>query len=1017
MSIGDSTTDRPAPSGSPAGAPPDAAAASDQPGEAAEPPEAWPDIDPQAARQLLNFGLASEDIPTATGVKLHIPPDLSQVAELLPHLEVLSYLGGGGMGAVFRACQPELGREVAVKLLPPDLAADPLWCERFRTEARVAALLDHPNLVMIHDSGVTTEGHPFYVMEYVQGTDLQRIIERSTVRPRLPLERCGEIIWCLADALGYLHQQGLVHRDIKPANVLLGEDGKVKLADLGLVQRDASLSAITRLTVPGMAVGTPDYMAPEQADGGVVDHRSDWYSLGVLLYEMLTGKPPRGAWPPPSRVARLPRQVDRLVATLLQPAPERRPDSAGDVKRCLQRVPGLLPAGMPGARSWRPWMVPAAAGCAVALVAGAGLQAWNRGGAEDPVTMPAPADAEVVRDAHSAIDADSDAVPPDLAAGPLNDHRTNSLGMALVPVAGIDGLIGRHEVRQGDWQEFKRALDAGVGAADDPAAEARTTDPDAAVSGVSWHEAVAFCNWLTERERSVGLLAPGQRYRLPTDGEWSLAAGLDEAERDYPEQHVEGSGHGPYPWGDYWPPPDGSGHFGAGTDLNPLWDQFADALRLGNPAAVQGVLHQLHRQVDPGSMLDSFIQLALKLWGSDGTPDFGTGRVFAGRTSQWSMGDLWLPHPLAEAVAELTHGMLFNANDWPIKNSTMNLAGNHRFGSFWLGTTDLGDGDLYWAGGERLESWGVQDALLMERPPGYQLAIDVGPPQEMRWRSPMDPDVGTLLLWTYPVEEPAAFVAFNLNCDRALARFRSLLQPELDEASMRWRGAGPDGPVAVEQFPASPSGLHDLEGNVAEWVADVWLVPGDGSQPVKPGFGWLRGGSFKLSRPGEARTALRSGFRRRAPLDEAPADAGFRVVLTYDPDPAPQLPMPGWNDLNWVLVPQPTGWRQADAMARRLGGRLASTPEPEALDALGEWLDRKGVREVWLGGLRLGGQWQWPSGEHLAWRAWHPRTVTWISGRAVMSAARNHGSWNWHASSEDLRLPFVIEWTDEQLRP
>ena len=984
-------------------------------------------------QQLLQVGLSSDDIPTTASVKLHIPPDITQVAELLPHLQVREYIGGGGMGAVFRACQPDLNREVAVKLLPPELAADPLWSERFRTEARVAALLDHPNLVMIHDSGMTTAGHPYYVMEYVRGNDLQQVIETASGRPCLPLQRCGEILWRLTDALGYLHFHGLVHRDIKPANILLGEDGRVKLADLGLVQ-DGSTNTTGRgrLTVPGMAVGTPDYMAPEQAAGGVVDHRSDWYSLGVLLYEMLTGKPPRGAWPPPSRLVKVPRQVDRLVSTLLQPDPARRPDTAADVKRCLQRVPGLLAVGMPGARGWRSWLVPATVGAAAMVATAAVVRIWP----EADHGQPTPTHGQRVS---------SDGTNPGAAAGlrrPLKAPWTNSLGMTLTPVPGIDGLVGRHEVRQRDWQAFQQAAQAGAGLNRDvlemgdgdhagpgmaagnetgstAAPDQAAANGEVAVSGVSWHEAVAFCRWLTEHERSAGLLTPDQRYRLPTDREWSLMAGLEESPRVYPEQLPTGgpADYGPFPWGESWPPPEGIAHFGRGDDLEAVWERFTEALRDDNLPALHAALDHLRRRTDPGSTLDSFIDLAVKLWGTGEPPEFGTSRVFRGRTSQWFMGDLWLPHPLAEAVALFTHGMLFNTNDWPIKNSTMNLARNHRFQQFWLGTTDLGDGGLYWGRGDRLESWGALDVQLYERPPGYQLAIDAGPPQEMQWCSPLDPSVGTLLLWTYPIERPAEFTAFNLNCDRALAHFRRLLQDDLEEASMRWRGTA-DGPLAVGRFPADARGLHDLAGNVAEWVADAWIVPGDGSQVEPPGFGWLRGSSFRTIRPGEARIEMRTGFRRRVPLDQSPPDAGLRVVLTFDPEPTPRPAMPGWQNHNWLLLTEPVQWREADTVARRLGGRLASVPHPDAMAALGEWLEREGggINEVWLGGNRLAARWEWPSGEPLGWNGWQLDVAPWGRTQPVMSCRRDSQGWRWHATGEREELPFIIEWTDEQLR-
>src|SRR5437867_6228025 len=194
-------------------------------------------------------------------------------------------IGRGGMSVVYLAEHVRLGRKVALKLLSPELSENEKFRERFLRESKIAASIDHPNIVPIYDSD-EAEGTLFIAMRYVQGTDL-----RGLIRSRAPLEppRVVSLATQIASALDAAHMHGLVHRDVKPGNVLLTHEDHVYVADFGLTKRALSVSGLTET---GQLVGTIDYIAPEQAKGDPVDGRADVYSLGCLAYECLTAEVP-----------------------------------------------------------------------------------------------------------------------------------------------------------------------------------------------------------------------------------------------------------------------------------------------------------------------------------------------------------------------------------------------------------------------------------------------------------------------------------------------------------------------------------------------------------------------------------------------------------------------------------------------------------------------------------------------------------------------------------------------------
>ncbi|MGA8191157.1 MAG: serine/threonine-protein kinase, partial [Candidatus Sulfotelmatobacter sp.] len=251
--------------------------------------------------------------------------------------EIQSPLGAGGMGEVYRATDTKLGRDVALKVLPGEMAQDPERLARFRREAKALAQLDHPNIVTIY-SVEECDGIHFLTMQLVEGLPLDRVIPQGG----LPFEQIVEIASALGDALAAAHDKGIVHRDLKPANVMVSNEGRVKVLDFGLAKdvgasdpADATLTSDHR-TQAGMVMGTPAYMSPEQTSGRPLDHRTDIFSLGVLLHEMATGRRPFDG----SSSAEL---ISAILRDNPPPVTDARPDLPSDlariVRRCLEKDP------------------------------------------------------------------------------------------------------------------------------------------------------------------------------------------------------------------------------------------------------------------------------------------------------------------------------------------------------------------------------------------------------------------------------------------------------------------------------------------------------------------------------------------------------------------------------------------------------------------------------------------------------------------------------------------------------
>ena len=260
--------------------------------------------------------------------------------------EIVERLGGGGMAVVYRAVQQPLGREVALKALSPELLQDEGFVKRFEAEAKTLARLDHPNILTIYDFELT-DGVAYLTMPLVRGGTLRDILKRGPLDTLSAWRYLREI----GDGLQHAHDAGIVHRDLKPTNVLIHSDGRALLADFGLAR---GAGQPTHLTTIGLAIGTPGYMAPEQVMGHDVDRRADIYAMGVLCFEMLTGRLPyTGAnrmevayatvnSPIPSAVAinaNLPDELDQLLGKVLAKDPNERPQTVRDLLGLMAKLP------------------------------------------------------------------------------------------------------------------------------------------------------------------------------------------------------------------------------------------------------------------------------------------------------------------------------------------------------------------------------------------------------------------------------------------------------------------------------------------------------------------------------------------------------------------------------------------------------------------------------------------------------------------------------------------------------
>ncbi len=347
------------------------------------------------------------DLPSSvsgvsSGTRTGGEPTGSLIGRTLAHYRILELAGGGGMGVVYKAEDLRLERLVALKFLPPELTRDPDAKSRFLQEARAASALDHPNICTVHEVGETEDGQLYLAMPLYDGETLRKRLERGP----LPIEEAVDVAEQIARGLAKAHRGGIVHRDIKPANLIVTSDGVVKILDFGL----AKLAGAAAITRTGSSVGTPAYMSPEQARGEEVDHRTDLWSLGVVLYEMVAGRRPfRGDHeqavlysllnedPKPLTQMRpeAPPELERIVEGLLAKDPAQRypavDGALGDLRTLRNETMTTTVRTQPGLQpKIRPWMW--AAGLAMvaaipAIIAGGLYLAGPGGGGRTPAPV------------------------------------------------------------------------------------------------------------------------------------------------------------------------------------------------------------------------------------------------------------------------------------------------------------------------------------------------------------------------------------------------------------------------------------------------------------------------------------------------------------------------------------------------------------------------------------------------------------------------------------------------------
>jgi WD40 repeat protein/tRNA A-37 threonylcarbamoyl transferase component Bud32 len=287
-------------------------------------------------RCLAALPLGPETVLTGDGrTAAHPPLSVEELAPHFPQLEILQCLGRGGMGVVYKARQKSLNRLVALKLLAPERAGDATFAERFAREAHALAALNHPHIVTVYDFG-QAGGFYFLLMEYIDGVNLRQAMNAGRFTP----EQALTVVPPVCEALQFAHEHGIVHRDIKPENLLLDRAGGVKIADFGIARMlgdEARPGGVEGKTGEAQAAnsqpaGTPQYMAPEQKNQARTDHRADIYSLGVVLYEMLTGELPADKLQAPSRKVQIDVRLDAIVLRALEKSPELRYQTAGEMR-------------------------------------------------------------------------------------------------------------------------------------------------------------------------------------------------------------------------------------------------------------------------------------------------------------------------------------------------------------------------------------------------------------------------------------------------------------------------------------------------------------------------------------------------------------------------------------------------------------------------------------------------------------------------------------------------------------
>ncbi|MCL4298894.1 MAG: serine/threonine protein kinase [Anaerolineae bacterium] len=414
--------------------------------------------------------------------------------------QIVEQIGQGGMATVYRAYQPSIHRNVAIKILPSQYAQDPSFVKRFEQEAKAIAALEHPHILPVYDFG-TQEGLTYMVMRYIKGGTLSNLMGQN-----LSYDRVVSLIGDVARALDYAHKQGVVHRDIKPSNILIDDNGEPLLTDFGIAKMMAG-SGATQLTGAGSVLGTPAYMSPEQAQGVKIDGRTDVYSLGVILYELLTGQQPYRAETPVAIVLKhvsepltpprainpnIPDPLEQVVVKAMAKEPEQRYQTAGEMQRALQHalneiesggrtvslptpstqtqgVTGPAPAAAKKSGGMGPWLIGGVAVVALLCLLGGGLLfygliASDSGGGGTPLASSPTAVSIGIEKTPTPTD-----IPTATEEAPIPTPPTAEISASTpVPIVDIPGLDGEilfeddFSSNQNDWPTGPQEDEYGV---------------------------------------------------------------------------------------------------------------------------------------------------------------------------------------------------------------------------------------------------------------------------------------------------------------------------------------------------------------------------------------------------------------------------------------------------------------------------------------------------------------------------------------------------------------------------